>query len=190
MKNLLRLFLLTTLLVCRASAQDFATQTMNATYKLFNNDSAATGFFLRTAPESNAKNVILVTASHVLSKMSGDTAIVVLRQKQADGTYQRRDWNLKIRDGDKPLWTAHPAQDIAALRVQLPNDAEVTALPLSSLATEKDVVETKLHVTSPLFVMGYPNRVESSSAGFPIARHGSIASFPLTPNKVLSSVFD
>ena len=165
--------------VNRCLAQDFATQTVLATHKLFNSASTATGFFVRAEPESKA--VVLVTAAHVLSKMKGDTAIVVLRRAQADGSYLRRDWPLTIRRDDKPLWMTHPEHDVAVLRVQLPEDAEVKALPLSALATEKDVLELKLHPASAMYVLSYPTRFEANPAGFAIVRHASIASFPFTP---------
>lgn len=172
---------LTASLALHVSAQDFATQTLNATYKLFNKASTGTCFFIRTTPEATAKNVILVTAGHVLSEMSGDTAIVVLRQPQGNGAYQRRDWSIPTRQDGKPLWTVNPTHDVAVMRVRLPDDAQVTALPLSSLATEKDLLEINLHITSPLSVLGFPTRFESNTAGFPVGRHGSVASFPLTP---------
>ncbi len=173
------LFLCAALSDC--TAQDFATQTLRATYKLFSPESTATGFFVRTAPEAETKSVVLVTAAHVLSGVKSDTMTVVLRQAQKGGSYARRDWKLTIRRDELPLWTTHPEHDVAVMRVQLPDDAEVTALPLSVLAIEKDLLELKIHLASALFVLGYPTRLEANAAGFPIARHGSIASFPLTP---------
>ena len=38
-----------------------------------------------------------------------------------------------------------------------------------------------VHICSPLFILTYPERVESNSAGFPIARQGIFASPPLLP---------
>ena len=164
-------------------AKDFASQVMDATYKLFNKDSTATGFFLREDAQRPANEAILVTANHVLSSMTGDSMLIVLRTPQADGNYRRRDWPVTIRNDGKDLWTKHPSLDIAALRVTLPDDANVAPLPLTALASEDMLTQLKLHITSSLFIMGYPNRVESSDVGFPVARHGSVAGFPLTPVK-------
>jgi hypothetical protein len=169
-----------------AQATDFATQALEATYKLFNKDSTATGFFVRIPPTpgNSGKGLVLVTAGHVLTKMSGDTAIIVLRQPAGDGSYRRRDFPVAIRAQQKPLWTAHPDQDVAVMRVELPAEAAVAGIPLDCLASEEVLKEVHLHVASPLCVLGFPTRFEANSAGFPVARHASIASFPLTPVKL------
>lgn len=167
-----------------ARASDFATQMLNATYKLFNKDSTATGFFVRDPAASSRQartNLILVTAGHVFSRMSGDSAVVVLRHPKDDGTYTRDDFTIPIRRGDRPLWTTHPEQDVAVMRVKLPADSGVEPLPLDALATETSFQQSHLHIASPMFVLGFPTRFEANGAGFPVARHASVASFPLTP---------
>jgi hypothetical protein len=125
---------------------------------------------------------VLVTADHVFSKMSGEKALIVLRERKADGSFIRKDWPITIRNGEKkPLWVKHPELDAAAMLIDIPESGVFSALPFESLATEDKLTELKLHVASPVFVLGYPTQVEANAAGFPIARHGSIASHPLTP---------
>jgi hypothetical protein len=186
MKRLMFTFLIAGLLTGPVRAADFATQMLAATYKLYNKNSTATGFFV-TDPipvRQERKGLVLVTAKHVFAKMTGTNAIVVLRQTQADGTYKRRDFTVAIRTSDgKPLWTTNTTEDVAVMNVKLPADANVTPLPFEALATEEILKEINLHVTSPLFVLGFPTRMEANGAGFPIARHASVASFPLTPVK-------
>lgn len=167
-------------------AADFATQMLDATYKLFNKDSTATGFFVRdpVAALQGRPRVILVTAGHVLEKMTSDTAIIVLRRPNDTGGYTREDISVPIRTRGKALWQTHPDHDVAVMRVKLPMDADVKPLPFDSLATEEAFGTAKLHIASPLFMMGFPTRFESNGAGFPVARHASIASFPLTPVKL------
>jgi hypothetical protein len=169
-----------------AAAADFATQMLEATYKLFNNDSTATGFFVQVppaAPESKPR-VVVVTAGHVFAKMSGETAVVVLRRPGGDGSYQRRDLTIPIRAKGKPLWTAHADQDVAAMRVELPADAAVSPLPLEMLADEAALRAANLHLASSLHVLTFPTRFEANTAGFPVCRHASIAGAPLLPVKL------
>ena len=179
-ESALLLTLFSVVLCARAFGEDFATQTVNATYKLFNKNSTATGFLVRP-PGDAAKGVILVTAGHVFEKMAGETGIIVLRKPLADGTIKRRDFSFAIRAESKPLWKKHATEDVAVMRIDLPDDANVTPLPFESLATEEVLKEINLHITSPLHVLGFPARFEANAAGFPVARHASVASYPLTP---------
>ncbi len=147
---------------------------MHATFKLFNRSSTATCFLLKDPPTDE---VYLVTAAHVLSKAKGETSILVLRKTDADGRYQRLDQTIPIREGKKDLWTQHPELDIAAMRLTLPAGTleNSATLPLSALESPG------LTYGGPVTILAYPKRVESNSAGFPVARQGIVASFPLRP---------
>ena len=159
------------------SAADFATQMVEATFKLFHPDSAATCFLLRREPGDPA--LYLATAGHVLGRTKGDTATLVLREQQADGTFKRRDHTIAIRQKGKPLWVQGKTDDAAVLKLTEPLPVPVAALPVTALADEAMVKAAGLRVCSPLFVLTYPNRTESNPAGFPLARQGIIASHPL-----------
>jgi hypothetical protein len=176
-------FILTALLAiltCRlAAAGDFATEMADATYKLFNVDSTATCILVRR--EAPDQRYYLVTAAHVMEQIKGDTAIVVLRDRQADGSYQRRDHTVTIRRDGKPLWARHPTEDVAVLRLAEPPPGQVNALPLADIADEVRLSAAGLHICSPLYVLTYPQRFEANDAGFAIARQGIIASHPFLP---------
>src|SRR4051812_24786765 len=106
MRHPLACLLLLALLAPRAQAVDFATQVIEATYKVVNQSSTATAWFVAdpdTAGETKP-GMLLVTASHVLIKTTGDTASLVLRDLKPDGSYKRRDFPFAIRAGGKPLW--------------------------------------------------------------------------------------
>ena len=165
--------------VVSVSAADFATQMVEATFKLFHPDSAATCFLLRREPGDPA--LYLATAGHVLGRTKGDTATLVLREQQADGTFKRRDHTIAIRQKGKPLWVQSKTDDAAVLKLTDPLPFPVVALPVTALADEAMVKAAGLRVCSPLFVLTYPNRTESNPAGFPLARQGIIASHPLLP---------
>ena len=92
MKQRLFILLLGILGCVSAPATDFATEVLDATYKLFHKDSTATCFFIRR--ESPDEALYLVTAAHVLERTKGETAIVVLRERDANGSYKRRDYSI------------------------------------------------------------------------------------------------
>ncbi len=177
-----------------ASAEDYATRMLEATFKIYHKDSTATGFFVNppAAAAIPEKHVLLVTAAHVFERMKGEQAIIVLRKPHPDGTFTRRDFEVKVREGEKPLWFKHPEQDIAVLAVKLPEDANVQPIEFESLADEAALKAARVHIGSDMLMLGFPMRVEANSAGFPIARRVSIAShplFPIQPHKTFMADF-
>lgn len=179
MKPHLPVLLLALLAGTPASATDFATEVLNATFKLYHPSSTATCFLVRgEAPE---KGLFLVTAAHVVERTKGESAILVLRQPKDDGSFDRRDHTIQIRNGDKPQWVRHPKQDVAVLRLNEPLPVEVAALPASALADEARLKSAGVHICSTLFLLTFPERFEANPAGFPVARQGIFASPPLLP---------
>lgn len=179
---LLKRTLLGLLLVLLAAqpvvAANFATQVMEATFKLYHPRSTGTCFLVRReAPDTG---LYLVTAAHCFERMKGETAIVVLR-KPAEGAFERHDYTVPIRQGEKPLWVRHAKQDIAVLRLADPLPVTAAALPDSVIADEAGLHAAEVAICSPLFVLTYPQRFEANTAGFPVARQGIFASPPLLP---------
>ncbi len=163
-----------------ATADDFATTMHDATYKLFHADSTATCFLVRR--EAPDRNCYLVTAAHVLERIKGNTAILVLRDRRDTGSYKRRDHTLAIRRNDKPLWVRHASEDVAVLRLaELPEPFDT--LPLATVADEARLSASGLRICSPVFVLTYPLRFEANDAGFAVARQGIIAGSPLLPTR-------
>jgi len=162
-----------------ASAAGFATETLNATFKLFHKDSTATCFFVRR--EGPDQTLYLVTAAHVLDRIKDDTVIVVLRETRADGSYQRRDHTMAIRRDRKPLWLHHATEDVAVLPLTEPPPVPVGALRLAALADEARLTAAGLHICSSVFALTFPERFEANDAGFAVARQGIIASHPFRP---------
>ena len=173
---------------CAVSAEeDFATEIVHSTFKLFHADSTGTCFLVQR--ESPDKNLYVVTAAHVLERMKGNTAIVVLRKQLSDGSYQRHDHTVTIRRDDKPLWHRHATEDAAVLRLTDPPPFPVGSLPLSAIADERSVSAAKLHICSPLYLLTYPQRFEANKAGFAVARQSIIASYPFLPISKYSTYF-
>lgn len=162
-----------------AQAGDFATEMVDATFKLFHVNSTGTCILVRR--EAPDQSIYVVTAAHVLARTKGDTAIIVLRERRANGSYQRRDHIIPIRHDGKPLWVCHAIDDVAVLRLSEAPPVPVNALPQAAIADEAALVAAGLHICSPLFVLTYPQRFEANAAGFAVARQGIIASHPFLP---------
>ena len=160
-------------------AADGATPLVECTFKLFNRDSTGTCFLLH--PDDAPKDVYLVTASHVFSRMTNDEALLVLRVPGTNDTFSRKDYPLKVKIARQPAWYKHPSEDIAVLKLPADPKQKFPSLPLSCLADEKLLKKLDLHICSAVSIFGYPTRFEANQAGFPIGRHGSISSHPLTP---------
>ncbi len=160
-------------------AADGATALMECTFKLFARESTATCFLLH--PDESPTNIFLVTASHVFTKMTNDEALLVLRVAGTNDSFSRKDYPLKVKVGRQPAWVKHPHEDIAVLKLPADPKQKFPSLPLSCLADEQQVKKLDLHICSAVSIFGYPTRFEANNAGFPIGRHGSIASHPLTP---------
>lgn len=179
MKNLLLAFLLAASASPLACAADFATTMMEATFKIFHPDSTSTCFLMKRADPDAA--IYLVTTAHTVERMKGETAVLVLREMKPDGSYERRDHTIPIREKEQPLWARHAKEDVAVLRLAEPLPVAVPTVSEADLAKEEDLKTAGVHICSPLFVLTYPQRFEANGAGFPVARQGVFASPPLLP---------
>ncbi len=169
-----------------ARADDFDTELMRATCKLANEKSTATAFLLSQpgAGDSRKGSFLLITAAHVFEQMAGNEATLILRRQESEGVYRKVPMKLTVRQGGKPLWTRHPAADVAVLALEPPHGVDLPRLSVDLLATEGDWKRYALHPGDTLRCLGYPHRLEANGAGFPILRNGPVASFPLTPTGV------
>jgi len=179
----------------RADAQqipDLNTILMESTFKIQGpkhgdprSISYGTAFLMakpKTPPSKDAWYV-LVSAGHVFDDIEGDSAYIVLRDKQADGTYTSRDWKLTIRKGDTALYVKHPGADVAVVYVNMPDNFNVTIVPQSLLANDDTIRKFEIHPGDEVLCLGFPLYV-STDSGFPILRSGRIASYPIIPTSV------
>jgi len=161
-----------------AVAADFATEMMEATFRV-GDGSAATCFLVRRAAPDGA--LYLVTVAHALDDNAADAITLVLREAKPDGTYTRRDYSLALRRDGRPRWVRHPKQDVAVLKITEPLPVPIAGLPISALANPEQLQAAGVHLCSPLFVLGYPMGLEADVSGLPVARSGIFASPPLLP---------
>ncbi len=154
-----------------------------ATFKITAKESSGTCFLIEPPPASGCSNgvVIVLTAAHALEQAPGTECRIVMREKRADGGFVRKDVPLTIRSGEQPLWVKHPEADVAAIRMSLPPGVSCQPLSLDQLARADDFAQGKIPMGSDTWIFCFPAKLEANEAGFPILRHGSIASLPLMP---------
>jgi hypothetical protein len=154
-----------------------------ATFKITSKESSGTCFLVEPPPAYGWSNgvVIVVTAAHALEQAPGAECRLVMRERRADGTFIRREVPLAIRSEEKPLWVKHPDEDVAAVKLTLPLGISCQPLRLEQLARGEDFTQGKIRLGSDTWVFCFPAQLEANDAGFPVLRHGSIASLPLMP---------
>ncbi len=142
----------------------------------------------RISADSDTGQYVFVTAKHVFEDIKGDTATVNLRKRNSTGDAVPFQFPLKIRDGDRILYTAHSTEDVAVIDIALPKDSiivqrgtEVTNIDW--LATDEFLESIDLHPGDELLCLGYPLGLVANDAGYPILRGGRIASYPVIPLK-------
>jgi S1-C subfamily serine protease len=126
---------------------------------------------------------VLITAAHVLEEMQGDTAVLHLRRKTDDKTNTWIDAPIvvPIRTNNQPLWMRHPEADVAVMYIAVPSEDVIPLLPTTLLADDTMLTDYEVKPGDELRCLGYPLRVSSNAAGFPVLRSGRIASYPLLP---------
>jgi hypothetical protein len=129
-----------------------------------------------------------VTATHVLDEIVGDTATLMLRKKNADGTYSQRPWAIAIRKDGKELYVKNPTEDVAVLYVNMPDDLDITIIPIGLLGGDEAFTRYEIYPGDELRCLGYPLYI-SSPGGFPILRSGAIASYPLVPSELNRQIY-
>ncbi|MDY0170657.1 MAG: serine protease [Thermoguttaceae bacterium] len=166
-----------------AIAEDAIERVLAATFRITDKKTSGTAFLVwpEGSEEAAGKRPILVTAAHALERFEGAVCTLMLRVKNEDSTYSRRETDVAIRDGDKPLWVRHPELDIAALAIDLPEGTAASPLRFEQLADQSWAAERKLRVGSEVFIPGYPATLEANEAGWPVLRRGTMATHPVTP---------
>jgi hypothetical protein len=82
------------------------------------------------------------------------------------------------------LYVRHPTADVAAVYGDIPNEVPMTGLSPDSLVTDKSLGDIEFHPGDEAHILGFPAML-GTEGGFPILRVGRIASYPLTPMKVV-----
>lgn len=166
---------------------DLGTVLMESTFKLQGNtqeDSLLFGsaFVFNLGLGEDGRQAVLVTSAHLLDTLVTDQALLGLRDRRWDGTWEERPWWVQIRSHGKPLWRRHRKADVAALYIDLPGYAEIPLNSLELLADDETFQRFQIHPGDELLCLGYSSQDGiHGPGGFPILRGGKIASYPLYP---------
>jgi hypothetical protein len=145
--------------------------------------TVGTGFLLTSPGPDGKPRTILVTAGHVLQKMTQGEARIGYRFQSADGGWRYDPQPLTIRTGKgAPKWTQHPNRDVAALEIKAPAEFAKAAIPLAWLARDETFNSVALAPGDEMLALGFPLGLSANTAGFPILRAGRVASYPLAPS--------
>ena len=190
MNNLIKFILLFSLLFVfeigisqNKNSCDLNTALMLNTYKIIGNGSQGTCFLIADNITDTTFKYILVTATHVLSSIVGDTATLILRKKTGD-IYNKLEYKIAIRSKNNNFYISHKNADVSVMYIPWPNSAHIGPTIPDYLLADDNVIKRN-NITSGFEVrcLGYPLNFEANNAGFPILRSGNISSFPLYPSK-------
>ncbi len=182
--------------VVSAHAQQLELNTalMKATFEVLGPAANGKGTSFGTAfligkqrtPDSVVAANVLVTAAHVLAGIRGDTATLLLRTPDGRGLYEPVELPLKIRENGRNLYTTHESADVAAMYVGLPIGSRIELLPMAALVDDQFLTEIDIHPGDEVFCLGFA-RPARTTRGFPVLRSGHLASYPLTPARIVKS---
>ncbi|MFI4875764.1 MAG: serine protease [Blastopirellula sp. JB062] len=153
----------------------------SAVYRFGGQGSNATGWVIQRAhpTEEGKTEYWLVTATHVLTAMRGESATLILRTYDEEkDQWQRAPLALKIRDGEKDLWSEAEDLDVAVIRLPDDLDPATDAIPLAWLSEANDWKTLPIEAGQLVRCVGFPHasQFNPSKAGFPMVRLGCIAS--------------
>jgi hypothetical protein len=182
--TLVLLLLLTVLATCSspALATSDALAALRSSFRITGGDTSGTSFAVAMpSSDQGGRSIVLVTAAHVFSDIKQESCQLILRQRQEDGTFIRKEQTVQIGSANHPKWRKHPDLDIAALPITLPDNVAITPFSLDQLSDEPFVVSGQVQVGQVCFVPCFPAQLEANGAGWPVLRRGSVASYPLHP---------
>jgi hypothetical protein len=174
-----------------APAQELNTLLMNSTFEVLGPSRAEAGkinggtVFVLGRPikdEPGRGYNVLITAAHVLDEIAGDDAVLLLRNRNAAGMYEKFQYPFKIRKYGSDLYYKHADADVAAMYVNLPR-LDITLLTTDRLVGDVEMQRLEIHPGDVLFCLGFPLFADNN--GFAVLRGGVIASYPLTPAKTV-----
>jgi hypothetical protein len=175
-------------LACDAHANDALEKSLGAVFRITNGRTSGTGFLVALPGRSDNSTVVLVTAAHVFEEMSEGECQLVLRTQLPDQTYARKEVSIATRENGTPRWKRHAEMDVAALEVRLPAEVAVAPLDYAQLADAAWVADKNLRVGQQVWIASYPAQLAANEAGWPIVRHGAVASHPLSPVSQVKTV--
>lgn len=165
-----------------AQGDDVPLRTLRATVKISDGDRGSSGFIVALPTDGDAApRTVLVTAAHVLANNAAPVCTVTCRVPGGPSGFERREARLPLRDGERLLWVRHASADVAVIGIALPADADMEPFRRDDLADVGRIESGVVCAGRSVWVACYPAQLEAHSSGWPVLRHGTIASHPLLP---------
>lgn len=164
-----------------AEADDVPLHALRAAVRISDGKRSGTGFIVRLPNAGGMADHLLVSAAHVFENGKGSTCSVAFRTAGGPGEPARRDVTVTLRDGERPLWKRHPTADVAVIAVRPPNDADLQPFSVDQLADRERLEAGVVRAGKRVWIACFPAQLEANKAGWPILRHGTIATHPLVP---------
>jgi hypothetical protein len=172
------------------NVEDVPLRTLRATVKLADRQRGSTGFLVAVPDIGDGPpRIALVTAAHALTGVAGESCTAVFRAKAGGDGFERREVTIRVRDGEKRLFTRHPTADVAVIGVVPPPDADWQPFARGDIADVPRIETGIVRAGRRVWVACYPAQVAAHPAGWPILRHGTIASHPLLPVAAVPTFF-
>jgi hypothetical protein len=134
-----------------------------------------------SAPPRNGRGrkLAFITAAHFFDNVEGDRIEIVARQHYYGEDYQRVPYPVMLRGGEREIPLRHPDPnvDAAAIILDWPDRFDVQPLTLEQFGTT-ETIASAVHPGRSIFSVGFPFAIESPESGFPVLRHGYVASYP------------
>lgn len=164
-----------------AEVDDVPLHALRAAVRISDGKRSGTGFIVRLPNAGAVADHLLVSAAHVFENGKAPTCNVAFRTVGGPAEPARRDVTITLRDGERRLWTRHPAADVAVIAVRPPNDADLQPFSVDQLADRERLEAGVVRAGKRVWIACFPAQLESNKAGWPILRHGTIATHPLLP---------
>ena len=160
---------------------DVSMQVLRATVRISDGKRSGTGFIVRLPDAEDPAGHVLVSAAHVFENGKSDSCTAVFRTADGPDEPARRPVTVRLRDGGRTPWKRHPSADVAIIPIQPPADADLAAFAMDQLADRRQIEAGVVAVGRRVWVACFPAQLEVNKAGWPILRHGTIATHPLLP---------
>src|SRR5262249_52814647 len=153
--------------------RDFHSTIVNSTFQILGpskqpkRTNCGSGFLMGTpAATAGSFNPVMVTAAHVLENIAGENVQLVVRVKNDVGELERKVVPVRIREGNKPLYTRHPDADVALMYVRLPENHYLTFVRTTGLATDTTFARLEIHPGDEMLTVGFPYCSQLTNLGY------------------------
>ncbi|OGK06376.1 MAG: hypothetical protein A2W80_15375 [Candidatus Riflebacteria bacterium GWC2_50_8] len=132
---------------------------------------------------STRNTVWLVSSAHSFNSIAEEHACVKLRRLERN-VYRPMPVQVRIRERSRALYFSHQHLDLAAIKIELPAEADCCVFSWDFIADEKQLERASAGAGTRVLIPGYPYGEACNDAGFAFARSGVISSFPLRPASI------